>query len=220
MGELFNVNNKFFSGMNKMVDSIFVTMLWIIGCIPIVTIGASTTALYYTVHKSIYHSQGYVFSEFRHAFKTNFKQSTIVWLILFAVGAFLGTDAYLTYQLKNAGDKVGNIFYFIILFLIIEFIITIYIFPYISRFSDDIKTTFKNAAFMAFGNPFKTLMMILTSLAVVYMVYVLPLLIVVAPTLYMLGIEQFMEKIYTKFVPQEKVQERHNSFNGHRKIYR
>lgn len=204
MGEIFNLDNGFFRGVSKVVDCIAVTLLWFIGCIPIITIGASTTALYYTVHKSIHLDRGYLFKEFTYAFKSNFKKSTIVWLILLVIGVFLGTDAYLTYQLKQQGDNVGYIFYFVLFLLVIELIVFIFVFPYISRFEDTTKRIFKNAFFLAFGNPVKMILMLITFAVSVYMVYVLPVLVIVAPTMYMLGIEQLMEKIYKKFLPPEK----------------
>lgn len=204
MGDLFNLENGFFRGISKLVDCIAVTMLWIIGCIPIITIGASTTALYYTAHKSIHLGRGYVFHEFKDSFISNFKKSTIVWLLLLCVGSFLGSDAYLTYQLKQQGDKVGYIFYIILILLVLELVIFIFIFPYIARFEDSMKRIFKNSFFLAFGNPIKTVLMLITFAVSVYMVYVLPMLVVIAPTLYMLGIEQLMEKIYKKFLPPDE----------------
>jgi len=207
MGELFNLENGFFRGISKIVDCIFASLLWIIGCIPIITIGASTTALYYTVHKVIHQERGYLFREFKHAFISNFKKSTITWIILLCMGVFLGTDAYLTYQLRQQGDKVGNVFYLILFLLLLELIVFVFVFPYIARFEDTTKRVFKNAFFLSFGNPIKMILMLLTLAVTVYIVYVLPLLILIMPTLYMLGIEQIMEKIYKKFLPPEEEDE-------------
>ena len=207
MGELFNLENGFFRGISKLVDCIFATLLWIIGCIPIITIGASTTALYYTVHKVIHQERGYIFREFKHAFISNFKKSTISWIILMCLGTFLGSDAYLTYQLKQQGDKVGIVFYLILVLLLLELIVFIFIFPYLSRFEDNMKRAFKNAFFLSFGNPIKMIIMLITFALSVFMVYALPPLIVIVPTFYMLAIEQQMEKIYKKFLPPEEVDE-------------
>ena len=207
MGEIFNLENGFFRGMSKLVDCIFATLLWIIGCIPIITIGASTTALYYTVHKVIHQERGYIVREFKHAFISNFKKSTISWIILMCLGTFLGSDAYLTYQLRQQGDKVGNVFYLILFLLLLELIVFVFVFPYIARFEDTTKRVFKNAFFLSFGNPIKMILMLLTLAVTVYIVYVLPLLILIMPTLYMLGIEQIMEKIYKKFLPPEEEDE-------------
>lgn len=81
MGDFFNVDNKFFQGLGKIIDVICLSAFWFFLCIPIVTAGAATTALYYTVNKVIRNNRSYIGREFWHAFKTNFRQSTIVWLI-------------------------------------------------------------------------------------------------------------------------------------------
>lgn len=81
MAGFFNYENKLMTGLNKIFDCMFVSALWCILSIPIVTIGATTSALYYAVNKSIRHSRGYAYKEFLSAFKLNFKQSTIVWLV-------------------------------------------------------------------------------------------------------------------------------------------
>lgn len=47
----FNWDNIVFQMLGKLVDCVWVSILWVICCIPVFTIGASTTALYYTVHK-------------------------------------------------------------------------------------------------------------------------------------------------------------------------
>ena len=69
MDDLFNYDNKFFRFMNKVADGFYVSILWILFCIPIVTAGASTTALYYTVHKSLRRNRGYVWKNFWESFK-------------------------------------------------------------------------------------------------------------------------------------------------------
>ena len=55
----FNWDNIVFQMLGKLVDCVWVSILWVICCIPVFTIGASTTALYYTVHKSIRGDRGY-----------------------------------------------------------------------------------------------------------------------------------------------------------------
>ncbi|MFQ7880190.1 MAG: DUF624 domain-containing protein [Blautia producta] len=60
------------AGIGKVIDIIWLSTLWFICCLPIVTIGASTTALYYTSVKAIRKNRGYVTKTFFHAFKMNF----------------------------------------------------------------------------------------------------------------------------------------------------
>ena len=81
MGNFFSTDGPLFEGMAYIINIIYVSVLWILFSIPIITIGASSTALYYTVTKVIRHGRSYIFREFWQSFKSNFKQSTAVWLI-------------------------------------------------------------------------------------------------------------------------------------------
>ena len=85
MGKLFNYDSGLIQFLNKIVDSVFLSVLWIIFSIPIFTSGAATAALYYTANKVIRHSRSHVLIEFWRAFKANFKKATIVTLILMVI---------------------------------------------------------------------------------------------------------------------------------------
>ena len=104
MGDFFNVDNKFFQGLGKIIDVICLSAFWFFLCIPIVTAGAATTALYYTVNKVIRNNRSYIGREFWHAFKTNFRQSTIVWLILLLLYAIMALGIYITYTILDFPD--------------------------------------------------------------------------------------------------------------------
>lgn len=215
MSELFNLDNGFFRFMGKIVDAVWVSVLWAVCCIPIVTAGASTTAFYYAVHKSIRHDEGYITKDFFKAFKINFIQSTICWLVLLALGVFLYVDARTTWNLLQAGDTVGNIFYLLLVLAVIYAMVVIYVFPYISRFQDNNRTVIKNAFFLALGNPLRTIVILISTVISAYVLYVIPYLIVIVPTLYMFAVEQMMERNYKKFLPEEDSEEEDKaSVNG------
>ena len=79
-----NYDNKILSIVNVAVDMLILGIFWFVTSIPLVTIGASTTAVYYTVNKCIRNKKSYAYVEYWKAFKSNFKKSTlafIVWLI-------------------------------------------------------------------------------------------------------------------------------------------
>ena len=68
MGNFFSTDGPLFEGMAYIINIIYVSVLWILFSIPIITIGASSTALYYTVTKVIRHGRSYIFSEFWQKF--------------------------------------------------------------------------------------------------------------------------------------------------------
>ena len=81
MNNIFGQESKFFKVMNTLGSIIGVSIMWLICCIPIVTIGASTIALYYTTAKAIRHETGYLTGEFKKSFKNNLKDGVIITVI-------------------------------------------------------------------------------------------------------------------------------------------
>ena len=57
---IFNIDNKFFRALNKLVDMVILSFCWIISCIPVFTIGAASTALYDTSRRVIHRDEGYL----------------------------------------------------------------------------------------------------------------------------------------------------------------
>ena len=106
MVSFFNLEGGFFTGMGKIFDVMFVSLLWVICCIPIVTIGPATTALYYCVVKSIRRERGYISKEFFHAFKVNLKQGLIAGIIVTALAFILSFNFYVVVGMKG---KTGSI---------------------------------------------------------------------------------------------------------------
>ena len=85
MSNLFNLDGPILQFINKIVYSVYLNILWFVCCIPIVTIGASTTALFYVTLKMAKNEEGNITKSFFHSFKDNLKQGTKIWLILLTV---------------------------------------------------------------------------------------------------------------------------------------
>ena len=69
---IFNIDNKFFRALNKLVDMVILSFCWIISCIQKKTKKAASTALYDTSRRVIHHYEGYVLRGYCHAFKVIF----------------------------------------------------------------------------------------------------------------------------------------------------
>ena len=92
MGRFFNIDSPIMVGLNKLADLIWLNILTFICCIPIITVGASITALNYVALKMVRNEEGYVTRSFFKSFKQNFKQATIIWLIMLLVAAIIIGD--------------------------------------------------------------------------------------------------------------------------------
>ena len=126
-----------------MGDMICLNVMWVICCIPIITIGASTVALYTVMLKMVKNEEGYIFRGFLKAFKTNFKQSTIIWIILLLLGILWTVDFRVAGVIPGMAGIVLRALFLTLGFVLLS--VTIYIFPLTARYENSIKGTFKNA---------------------------------------------------------------------------
>ena len=118
----------------KLSCSCLLNILWFICSLPVFTIGASTTALYYASLKVIRDEESHAWTLFFRSFKENFKQATQLWLILLAAGLFLGADGYILYHLRKSSTGGMAVIWTLILALVIAasvlyVIELLYIFP-------------------------------------------------------------------------------------------
>lgn len=140
--KLFSYDSKFIEFMNTLVDIVVINFLWIIGCIPIITIGTSTIAAYTLLLKIVDNAEGKIFREFWKAYKDNFKHGTILTFI-FAAAVY---SVWIDFQLFDAVE--GNPIIFTIIGFILVFLIVIYgiyIFPLEARYENRLSVAMSNA---------------------------------------------------------------------------
>ncbi len=144
----FNYDHPIWCGLSRITDLFFLNLLFIVCSIPIFTIGATLSAMYSVTLKMAKNEEGYVVKGFFKAFRENFRQSTIVWLIMLAVGIVLGLDLYYVYVL--GGEQIMAFRYLLWGIVVIYLMIFSYVFPLISKFENTIKVAMRNAALMSF----------------------------------------------------------------------
>lgn len=191
--------------IGKAVDVIILGIFFIICSIPVFTIGASLTALYYSVHKVIYQGRGYT-TEFFHSFKDNFKQSTLSWLIFLAVAAVLSGDIYITTNVLAPDDKLASIWIVFVVFLCIECIWVIYHFTYIARFENTFKQSFKVSGALAVLHFAYSLILLLITGFFALFAYLMPVFVIFIPALYMIAIHPVMEKVFRGYMSEEDLE--------------
>ncbi len=145
MQNMLSPDNRVMMFITKIVNSVYLNILWFICCIPIVTIGASTTALFYVTLKMVKNEEGSIGRQFFSAFRANFRQSTKVWLIMLALGIVLAIDGYIFYHMRytNVLWTVGTAVF--IVAVAAYAIVAMYIFPLMARFENTIRAMFKNS---------------------------------------------------------------------------
>ncbi len=131
---MFDFDGNFYTYTGKIFDVILVSIYWLIGCIPVITIGASFSALYAAVTKSVRHDRDSVSRQFWHAYRQNLIPSIPLTLI------YVGVIFLMFLNIGILDAKLRNTFgiFFIVLYalVIVFFIIAAcYAFPALSQFA-------------------------------------------------------------------------------------
>ncbi len=131
--------------LSTVADLMILDLICIVCCIPIVTIGPALSAKYAVAMRIVRHEEPTIVKPYFKAFKDNFKQALIVWLILMVVVLLVWIDW--SWMIDKGFDNVSPLYFGGAVFVttIVSFIIMT-IFPIISRFELTVKEAFKTAA--------------------------------------------------------------------------
>lgn len=207
-----NTNGKLFQTVEKIGNLIVLNFLYILFCIPIVTIGPATAAMHYVTLKMIRDEEDVILRPFLHSFKQNLKQGVVVGLITFGVGVFLSFDLYYIYQMMMAGALLDKIVFVVVLFaFLVYWMLTVYIFPLLAQFDNSTKQMFRTAAILAIRHLPATLCMGVISLAPVVLLMYTPQTGLVSMLFYaILGFaavalmqDKLMVRIFNQYIPAE-----------------
>lgn len=191
-------DNKIFIFLGKVLEVILVSLLWYIGSILIVTAGTSSAALYYTVHKCIFNSEGYLFSTYKKSFTDNLKKATLLWLICLVLDAFLVFDLLLAKMAIDQNSLLGVLYYPVLVCMVLAFMWQLSVMAYQARFEDSIRAVLYKSALIAFRNMGWMIFLTLFLTGLIYLCRYLIVLVVILPGAYTCLMHHVFEHIYTK----------------------
>ena len=167
MENLFRYDSKFWEILEEISDIVILNFLFIIFSIPIITIGASSSALYTVSLKKTNEENISVFKEFMRSFKSNFKISTLAWIFTIILASMLFLDFYISNLISIKFIGVGLKFISTLVSILLIFNIT-YLFPMISKFDNTLKNTIINSTIISIQYlPYTIIMSILNILRIV-----------------------------------------------------
>lgn len=205
MGRIFDLDSPVSRFLSRMADLIWLNILTIICCIPIVTIGASLTALNYVALKMVRNEDGYIRESFFKSFKQNFKQATIIWLIILGVLILLICDFYIIRIAPALFPSWIKVVLFAVTMVLL--IATMHVFPVLAKFENSIKNTFKNSLLMGILSLPKTILMIICwiiPVVIALLFYqILPLVLALGMSLPTYMCAQLYNKTFKRFEPEE-----------------
>jgi uncharacterized membrane protein YesL len=211
MGKLFRAESKLWTYLNFVADAIILNLIWLVTSIPIITVGASTTAYYYTTHKVLRNQRSSLLKEYFSSFKANFVQATKTWLLFLVLFVVFYYDITQCADYLEAGAEIGALAYVFVALEVLALVWCIYVFAYMARFENKTIATLKNGVFMMFLNPLSTLQVLAMLIVAVYALYQYWALILFVPAAVMVGVNMILEKVFRKYMtPEELAEEEEN----------
>lgn len=205
MSGFFSAEGKFFSITSRIIDMVGITFLWIIGCIPIVTILTSTSSMYHTTVKCIRYERGKVFEEFKEAYKKNLKQGVPLTVLYGIIGAVIGFIDYRVFAIMQSRTTAAFILAFGMLILTVLFLINVlWLIPVFSRFTNTFGKIIQLNYVIAVRNIIRCIPMILILIISVILILASFPLVIIFPSLAMLLISYFSEPGIHKYMPKQE----------------
>ena len=173
--KIFSYDSKFSQLLLKLCYACYLNLLWLVCSLPIVTVGASTTALYYSCLKIVRDEDSHVGACFFRSFRENFRQATALWLILLGLGLFLAGDGYIVYHLRQSAEGAMTVVWTLILAMVIAgaivyVIVLEYVFPLVASVSNTNTAMLKNAFLIGTHYLFATILVFAVHFAMFFVV--------------------------------------------------
>ena len=191
---------KFSRFMNRLGDILYVGLLWLIVSLPLVTAGAAATAGYYAMSKCVRHRTGYIWREFWHSFKGNFRQMLPLTLLFLAAAAVLAVD--LPYLWVNDNKANSALFMLLLLVAFLVLGLALYACPLLSRFEKKNLGLLRMAFVVMFRFLPVTVGLLLFLALCIVAVYLMPWAVFVLPGAYLYALSYPMEWILRKLMPK------------------
>ena len=209
MSKLFRMDSPLMRFLTKIADLMVLNILFCITSIPLITIGASWTALYSVTLKMVRDEEGSVSRSYFRSFRQNFRQATLLWLGVLVVLALLALDIRVLNGMAG-GTAPGLLRVGVEILALLGIMVLQYLFPSLARFEASLADTLKNACMMALAHLPKTALMTAAAVGAVWITLINNTTIAVGLMVWPLigfslmafGNSGILRKIFDNYVPK------------------
>lgn len=143
---MFSPDSKFMEIFGRITDLVLLNLLFLITCLPVFTIGAAVTALYTMCFRLMREEYSGIVKSYFRSFKDNFKQATLIWLLLLVL--VVPALYYFILLFRLEGILRYSAFVFVII-AAVGLMTASYVFPWISQFENTTVQSLKNALILS-----------------------------------------------------------------------
>ena len=210
MSNFFNMDNSLWRFLGRLADVMILNIVFLITCLPVVTIGAAWTSLSYVTLKMSRDEESYIVKSYFKAFRQNFRQATAIWGIALVAMFIFYMDFHI---IRSMNPSMAQAMFILLAAIAMLAALTLlYVFPVLAKFDNTILNTIKNAFFMAIGNLPHTLLMAAVIVGSVVLTFLSQQTIAVGLLVWiMVGFAliaflnaHILVKVFDKYIPQEE----------------
>lgn len=163
MHNLFHYENPFIQFLVRVGDLMILNLLFILCSLPVVTLGASLTAMHRVTQNMLFEQEEPIIKSFFRAFRQNFKQSTLAWLVELVVIVSLVCDVLLVMAYFDGGLAKAMYILVAVLAILVAGVFS-YLMPLIARYENGMRQQVNNAVVLAIIKLPKTVLLTLLNL--------------------------------------------------------
>jgi len=216
MRSIFSPEGGLFRMTERLGNLVLLNWLYLIFCIPIITIGPASAALRYVTLKYVTNEEDRVLAPFLHSFRDNLKQGMAVGLLKLGIGIFLLLDLYYIWQIVGNGTIFNKVILVVVaLCCVVYFMAGRYIYPLQARYENSIRLMLRTAAVLAIRHlPATVCMSIISFAPVLLLMYTLPSAMLALTFYFFIGFaaiaylqDKFIVRIFWQYTPREPTEE-------------
>ena len=203
-----HITNSWLYRASKMIgDIVIMSLLFLLCCLPVVTIGASASALYFTVYCKYQKRSDTLSKDFMRSFKENLKEGIIIHILYLIYSAVAGFNIW--FAIFGLGDIRLPDWYLLVSFLpLLPIIFTLpFVYPLLARFKNGIKGTLMNSFTLCMMNFPKFILILLIAAVAIAVSIFFPPSALVTPVAATYLIQMLTEKSFDAAMRVEKARE-------------
>lgn len=202
MGNFFDTENWFWRWIGKLPELIILSALWLLCCLPVITLIPATIALYDAIARCVRGDEGGTYRRFFRTLKQELKRGILLSLLWFSLGFVL----YCGYNAILSGGESNTVSAYSLVYLIsmvFPFATLCWLIPLESRFQYGFWQLHRNAALVAFGHLPSTVVIAALFWGAATLVYNMPILLPVIPAVLVCLQVSVIERVLKKMMQEE-----------------
>lgn len=162
MNNLFNIDGKLYQLLSKLTQLMWVNILTLLCCLPVITIGAAATAMQKLVYQIYRGKEESVTKTFFKTFAQNFRQATIIWLGFLVFFLVIGIDLPMIGNLPEMTR--GWMTWVVLVFMLVGLLSLTWVFILQSRYHNTVWGTIRLSFVLWISHPLRSLAMLVFGL--------------------------------------------------------